>query len=151
MRINSRYAGARSAPRWPWGPEGPPGSPHGSQGPGSKALRAGGLGKHGPTYKSGVPCSARSIYEATRPDESSYHKYKVLKVPPQNGRPRTGAESGHGGPLSMYPFATLVLSDIPFGNSLSIYPSEKGPYRCTLRTKKMTILILNGFCSVFCP
>ena len=36
----------------------------------------------------------------------------------------------------MYPFATLVLSDIPFETSLSIYPSEKGPYRCTLPPKK---------------
>ena len=51
------------------------------------------------------------------------------------------------GPLSSYPFAVKVLSDIPFEHSLSMYPSEKGPYRCTLPPKKMTILILNGFCS----
>ena len=46
---------------------GAPLSPRGTEGPwvppwvtGPEALRAGGLGKHGSTYKSGVPCATRA-------------------------------------------------------------------------------------------
>ena len=60
----------------------------------------------------------------------SYHKYKVLKVPPQNGRFRSEAESGHEGPLSMHVFGSSAVSAKGYtdkGNSLSMHPSEPTP------------------------
>ena len=57
----------------------------------------------------------------------SYHKYKVLGVPSQNGRPRTGAESGHEALLSMYLFGSSAVSAkgcAGKGNFLSIHLSE---------------------------
>ena len=62
--------------------------------------------------------------------ESSYHKYKVLGVPPQNGRCRTGAESGHEAPLSMYLVGSSSVSGKGYtdkGNSLAMHPSEARP------------------------
>ena len=79
----------------------------------------------------------------------SYHKYKVLKVPPQNGRRRPGAESGHGGLLSTYPFATFSLAGkgcTGKGNSLAMHPSEARPLSAhPLGKKAYRCLFYTGF------
>ena len=65
-----------------------------------------------------------------RAEKLSYHKYKVLWVPPQNGRRRTGAESGHEVFLSMYLLGSSAVSGEGYtskGNSLAMHPSEARP------------------------
>lgn len=50
-----------------------------------------------------------------------------MKVPPQNGRPRTAPGSGHEVPLSLHPFGSSAVSAKGYadkGNLLSMHPSE---------------------------
>ena len=57
----------------------------------------------------------------------SLDKYKVLGVPPQNGRRRTAGGSGHEAPLSVYPVGSSAVSGKGYtskGNSLAMHPSE---------------------------
>ena len=50
-----------------------------------------------------------------------------MKVPPQNGRCRTGAESGHEASLPLHPFGSSAVCAKGYagkGNFLSMHPSE---------------------------
>ena len=69
-------------------------------------------------------------------------------VPPQKGRPlprRVPVMEA----LVDVPFCHNFLSDAPFGDSLSMYPSKKVPYRRTLQAEKDAhvhfILVLQCF------
>ena len=69
----------------------------------------------------------KAVFMRRRAEKLSYHKYKVLEVPPQNGRRRTAGESGHEAPLSVYLFGLSVARGKGYtgkGNSLSMHPSE---------------------------
>ena len=60
-------------------------------------------------------------------------------VPPQNGRFRPGAESGHEAPLLIYPFCLSAVRGkgyINKENSLLIYPFEPRSLSMYLSDKK---------------
>ena len=98
------------------------------------------------------------LFMRRRAEKLSYHKYKVLRVPPQNGRGRAAPGSGHEAPLSMYPLATFsslgpyshtlraILSDTPFcKRPLSTYPSVKKDDVFHFK------LVLKCFCTFWWP